>query len=229
MIKVNPNTANANTIPTCEPRRFKSSGSDDKNGKVLTGEIVLMDASGETLLTTRRKRLSLGDNWVVYDKETEVTPRLRATKHVNILKNKCLTHMTSVNNRSANRLKVLIQNRLRLTLALRNQVRKSNSNGRYYDLQKGRPIGHRVEDRIIKFRRVRWCFEKMSLSVEYRHLECKLTSQLIKSNGKWLFLVDLEYFETTIRPTRKAKIKNVRRYDADHNVLKVTDTGWASR
>ncbi|KAM1088063.1 hypothetical protein ACFX13_013859 [Malus domestica] len=69
----------------------------------------------------------------------------------------------------------------------------------------------------------------MSLSVEYRHLECKLTSQLIKSNGKWLFLVDLEYFETTIRPTRKAKIKNVRRYDADHNVLRVTDTGWASR
>ncbi|KAM1217319.1 hypothetical protein TB2_013287 [Malus domestica] len=100
MIKVNPNTANANTIPTCEPLRFKSSGSDDKNAKVLTGEIVLMDASGETLLTTRRKRLSLGDNWVVYDKETEVTPCLRATKHVNILKNKCLTHMTSVNNRS---------------------------------------------------------------------------------------------------------------------------------
>ncbi|KAM1103391.1 hypothetical protein PS1_012069 [Malus domestica] len=26
-----------------------------------------------------------------------------------------------------------------------------------------------------------------------------------------------------------AKIKNVRRYDADHSVLKVTDTGWASR
>ncbi|KAM1287623.1 hypothetical protein ACFX2J_001526 [Malus domestica] len=69
----------------------------------------------------------------------------------------------------------------------------------------------------------------VSPSVEYMHLDCRLTSQLIKSNGKQLFLVGLEYFETTIRPTRKAKIKNVRRYDADHSVLKVTYTGWASR
>ncbi|KAM2554727.1 hypothetical protein TB2_018826 [Malus domestica] len=38
----------------------------------------------------------------------------------------------------------------------------------------------------------------VSPSVEYRHLDCRLTSQLIKSNGNQLFLVDLEYFEATI-------------------------------
>ncbi|CAN6724385.1 unnamed protein product [Malus baccata var. baccata] len=131
MTKVYPNTANANTVPACEPQRFKNSSSDDENATVLTvwkkslllscngftvfdskgnlvfrvdnylaghkGEIVLMDASGKPLLTIRRKRLSLVDNWVVYDGETEVNPRFCATKHVNILKNKCLAHMTSAN------------------------------------------------------------------------------------------------------------------------------------
>ncbi|RXH75701.1 hypothetical protein DVH24_039400 [Malus domestica] len=48
----------------------------------------------------------------------------------------------------------------------------------------------------------------VSPSVEYRHLDCRLTSQLIKSNGKQLFLVDLEYFEATVRPTRKGKMRN---------------------
>lgn len=30
----------------------------------------------------------------------------------------------------------------------------------------------------------------VSPSLEYRHLDCRLTSQLVKSNGKRLFLVD---------------------------------------
>lgn len=63
------------------------------------GEIVLMDACGKPLLTIRRKRLSLGDNWVVYDGETAVNPRFCVRKNVSILNNnKCLAHVTSANN-----------------------------------------------------------------------------------------------------------------------------------
>ncbi|ONI04065.1 hypothetical protein PRUPE_6G300100 [Prunus persica] len=63
------------------------------------GEIVLMDACGKPLLTIRRKRLSLGDNWVVYDGETAVNPRFCVRKNVGILNNnKCLAHVTSANN-----------------------------------------------------------------------------------------------------------------------------------
>ncbi|KAK2655786.1 hypothetical protein Ddye_008838 [Dipteronia dyeriana] len=58
------------------------------------GEIVLMDAAGKPLLTIRRKRLSLGDNWLVYDGETVVNPLLSVRKHVNILSTKCLAHVT---------------------------------------------------------------------------------------------------------------------------------------
>ncbi|KAL5741119.1 hypothetical protein ACOSP7_027851 [Xanthoceras sorbifolium] len=69
------------------------------------GEIVLMDAAGKPLLTIRRKRLSLGDNWLVYDGETDVNPRLSVRKHVNILSTKCLAHVTPtasyVNNNSS--------------------------------------------------------------------------------------------------------------------------------
>ncbi|PQQ09455.1 protein LURP-one-related 8 [Prunus yedoensis var. nudiflora] len=63
------------------------------------GEIVLMDACGKPLLTIRRKRLSLGDNWVVYDGETAVNPLFCVRKNVSILNNnKCLAHVTSANN-----------------------------------------------------------------------------------------------------------------------------------
>lgn len=40
----------------------------------------------------------MGDNWVVYDGETSVNPRFCVTKHVNILKNKSLAHVTAANN-----------------------------------------------------------------------------------------------------------------------------------
>ncbi|KAM1069649.1 hypothetical protein TB2_001459 [Malus domestica] len=36
MTKVYLNIANANIVPTCEPRRLKSSGSDDENATILT-------------------------------------------------------------------------------------------------------------------------------------------------------------------------------------------------
>ncbi|TXG57469.1 hypothetical protein EZV62_015298 [Acer yangbiense] len=67
------------------------------------GEIVLMDAAGKPLLTIRRKRLSLGDNWLVYDGETVVNPRLSVRKHVNILTTKCLAHVTPTSSYANNK------------------------------------------------------------------------------------------------------------------------------
>lgn len=59
------------------------------------GEILLMDAAGKPLLTIRRKKLSLGDTWLVYDGETLVNPRFSVRKHVNILRNKCLAYVSA--------------------------------------------------------------------------------------------------------------------------------------
>ncbi|KAJ0262297.1 Protein LURP-one-related 8 [Hirschfeldia incana] len=50
--------------------------------------IVLMDASGLPLLSIRRKKLSLGDCWAVYDGETQRDPIFTAKKNVSILTNK---------------------------------------------------------------------------------------------------------------------------------------------
>ncbi|KAG2289877.1 hypothetical protein Bca52824_049481 [Brassica carinata] len=50
--------------------------------------IVLMDASGLPLLSIRRKRLSLGDCWMVYDGETRRDPIFTAKKNVGIMTNK---------------------------------------------------------------------------------------------------------------------------------------------
>ncbi|KAJ9693533.1 hypothetical protein PVL29_009469 [Vitis rotundifolia] len=58
------------------------------------GEIVLMDASGKPLLTIRRKRLSLGENWLVYDGETAENPRFQARKHANLLNSKSLARVS---------------------------------------------------------------------------------------------------------------------------------------
>ncbi|GLU14778.1 hypothetical protein SLE2022_313270 [Rubroshorea leprosula] len=61
------------------------------------GEILLMDAAGKALLTIRRKRLSLGDSWLVYDGETAENPLFSVRKHVNILNNKCLAYVSAGN------------------------------------------------------------------------------------------------------------------------------------
>ncbi|KAI3892088.1 hypothetical protein MKW92_048148 [Papaver armeniacum] len=58
-------------------------------------EIFLMDASGKTLLTIRRKKLSLTDNWMVFDGETSVNPRFLVKKPVNFLTTKDLAHVIS--------------------------------------------------------------------------------------------------------------------------------------
>ena len=44
------------------------------------------------------QRLSLGDNWLVYDGETAVNPRFSVRKQVNILNTKCLAHVSSGSN-----------------------------------------------------------------------------------------------------------------------------------
>ncbi|KAJ6865647.1 hypothetical protein NC651_036038 [Populus alba x Populus x berolinensis] len=66
------------------------------------GEIVLMDAAGKPLLTIRRKRLSLGDNWLVYEGETTTNPRFLVKKHVNILNTKCLAHVSPASGSNKN-------------------------------------------------------------------------------------------------------------------------------
>ncbi|XP_047309116.1 protein LURP-one-related 8-like [Impatiens glandulifera] len=61
----------------------------DKYG--FAGEIVLMDASGKPLLTLRRKKLSITENWLIYDGETKSNHVLSMKKRVSILSNKsCL-------------------------------------------------------------------------------------------------------------------------------------------
>ncbi|MFS7987254.1 putative tubby-like protein [Helianthus anomalus] len=57
-------------------------------------EIILMDATGRSLLTLRRKRLSLVDNWTVYDGETAANPKFTVTKHVNLLNTKSIAHVS---------------------------------------------------------------------------------------------------------------------------------------
>ncbi|XP_076906441.1 protein LURP-one-related 8-like isoform X3 [Bidens hawaiensis] len=58
-------------------------------------EVVLMDATGHSLLTVRRKRASITDNWLVYDGETTVDPRFSAAKHVNFMKAKSIAHVST--------------------------------------------------------------------------------------------------------------------------------------
>lgn len=49
-------------------------------------------------MTLIDQRLSLGDNWLVYDGETAVNPRFLVRKQVNILNTKCLAHVSSGSN-----------------------------------------------------------------------------------------------------------------------------------
>ncbi|XWS71502.1 hypothetical protein CRYUN_Cryun03dG0143200 [Craigia yunnanensis] len=65
------------------------------------GEILLMDASGWPLLTIRRKKMSLGDSWLVYEGETLMNPTLSVRKSVNIL-NKCLAYVIPGNTNNRN-------------------------------------------------------------------------------------------------------------------------------
>ncbi|KAK8959690.1 Protein LURP-one-related 8 [Platanthera guangdongensis] len=59
------------------------------------GEIVLMDAAGNPLLTIRRKKLSLGEHWQIYNGEEAERPLFSVRKHVRLIQSKCLAHVTS--------------------------------------------------------------------------------------------------------------------------------------
>ncbi|OIT07499.1 protein lurp-one-related 8 [Nicotiana attenuata] len=56
-------------------------------------EIVLMDASGNSLLTIRRKRISLADSWLVFEGETAVNPLFSVKKNVNLFNTKSLAQV----------------------------------------------------------------------------------------------------------------------------------------
>ncbi|GMJ10717.1 hypothetical protein like AT2G38640 [Hibiscus trionum] len=67
------------------------------------GQILLMDATGNPLFTIRRKKMSLGDCWLVYEGETSVNPRLCVRKSMNILNKNCLANVISGDNTATNR------------------------------------------------------------------------------------------------------------------------------
>ena len=48
------------------------------------------------------QKMSLGDNWLVYEGETLVNPRFSVRKSVNILNNKCLAYVISGNSNKRN-------------------------------------------------------------------------------------------------------------------------------
>ncbi|WOL18025.1 hypothetical protein Cni_G26818 [Canna indica] len=60
----------------------------DNYGSGSTGEVVLMDAAGKPLLTVRRKKLSLGENWMIYNGEDTANPVYSVKKHVSLLHSK---------------------------------------------------------------------------------------------------------------------------------------------
>ncbi|URE13961.1 LURP-one-related 8 [Musa troglodytarum] len=64
------------------------------------GEIVLMEADGKPLLTIRRKKLSLGDHWLIYQGEEVANPRFAVKKHVNLISSRSVVHVTRCSSRA---------------------------------------------------------------------------------------------------------------------------------
>ncbi|KAJ6804810.1 protein LURP-one-related 8-like [Iris pallida] len=73
---------------------------DNYSARSSSGEIVLMDSSGKPLLTIRRKRLSLGENWLIYDGEEALKPRFSVRKHVTLFGSGEIAHVTPCGLRS---------------------------------------------------------------------------------------------------------------------------------
>ncbi|XP_074562964.1 protein LURP-one-related 8-like [Curcuma longa] len=57
-------------------------------------EIVLMDAAGKPLLTIRRKKLSLGDHWLIYNGEESSNPQFAIKKHKSFWLSKVMARVT---------------------------------------------------------------------------------------------------------------------------------------
>ncbi|KAH7672422.1 LURP-one-related protein [Dioscorea alata] len=73
----------------------------DNYSSTTSGEVVLMDAAGKPLLTVRRKKLSLTDQWLIYNGEEMRNPRFTARKHMNILQSKSLTQVSTCQKNSS--------------------------------------------------------------------------------------------------------------------------------
>ncbi|CAI0421816.1 unnamed protein product [Linum tenue] len=59
------------------------------------GEILLMDAAGKPLLTSRRKRMSLTESWLVFEGETTTNPKFCVRKKaMSVLNPKCLAQVS---------------------------------------------------------------------------------------------------------------------------------------
>ncbi|KAI3911506.1 hypothetical protein MKW98_010393 [Papaver atlanticum] len=65
-------------------------------------QIVLMDGMEKYLLIIRRKRLSLADNWMVFDRETSCSPIFLVKNPVNLLASKNLDHVISFQSNNKN-------------------------------------------------------------------------------------------------------------------------------
>ncbi|XP_047320481.1 protein LURP-one-related 8-like [Impatiens glandulifera] len=73
-----------------------------------SSDIVLMNASGKSLLTIRRKKwcsLSLSDNWLIYEGETSTNPILSVKKQ--LLIGSCLARVTNLP--AANKLGLILE------------------------------------------------------------------------------------------------------------------------
>ncbi|KAG6468738.1 hypothetical protein ZIOFF_073431 [Zingiber officinale] len=57
-------------------------------------EFVLMDAAGKPLLTIRRKKLSLGDHWLIYNGDESANPQFAVKKHKNLWLSKGMARVT---------------------------------------------------------------------------------------------------------------------------------------
>ncbi|KAJ3684263.1 hypothetical protein LUZ61_013427 [Rhynchospora tenuis] len=67
----------------------------DNYGSGCKSEVVLMDAAGKPLLSIRRKRqLSLGDHWVIYNGEDSTNPLLSVKHHASMRHKKSLADIT---------------------------------------------------------------------------------------------------------------------------------------
>ncbi|XP_072983390.1 protein LURP-one-related 8-like [Typha latifolia] len=61
------------------------------------GKVVLMDGFGKPLLTIRKKKLSLGDQWSIYDGEdVAAAPLFSVKKHTSFIYTKNSLHVTPV-------------------------------------------------------------------------------------------------------------------------------------
>ncbi|KAG6489540.1 protein LURP-one-related 8-like [Zingiber officinale] len=67
---------------------------DVYGGDAAAGALVLMDSSGTPLLTLRRKKLSLGETWMIFNGEDAADPVYSVKRHVSLRQGKAIAHVT---------------------------------------------------------------------------------------------------------------------------------------